>query len=278
MIPKNKKTPVYKSISFSALKIRRLQLHEPAMPNAYKPVVFRALKRSEIDSIPKDRYFVLEITPTGGQNTLTPVTASEEEVLVAIGLAKQLEKHLKSFHLGYRHHLRNYNGGGDDPSHINIFVSPIREDKMADCILSVMDGFFHGENECNICNNSYNHKEFCVLMHIYFKYIGILKNENRLPYSTFLNNKVFGKKSLFSERTYNTYATKDVFQSLSNELKYMKDKLNIEVDFTKHPQLPPKPNENIYKPAFQEIGWAFHYSDYFTKLREMRENLQAFNI
>jgi hypothetical protein len=276
MIPKNKKTPVYKSISFSALMNRRLQFNDSPLPNALNPVVFRDLKRSEIDNIPKERYFVIEITPTEGQDTLTPTTDTKK--CVVIRLEKPLEKFLKSFNLNHSHLQGNYIGGEGGSSHNNIFVPPIREDKMAECILGVMDGFFHGEDKCTICYSSYSYKDFCVLMHIYFKYIGILKNENRLPYSTFLKEKVFGKKSLFSERTYNTYATKDVFLSLSNELKNMKDKLNVEIDFTKHPQLPPKPNENIYKPAFQEIGWAFQQSDYFVELRELRKNLQTFNI
>jgi hypothetical protein len=135
-----------------------------------------------------------------------------------------------------------------------------------------MEDFFHDDENCTICNREYGRMDFCVLMHIYFKYIGFLKNESRLSYSTFLQEKVFVSKSKFGKRTFNTYANKASFKILRKQLE------TLEVDFKKHPKLPPDSNESILKPAFQEIGYAFQHSSYITDLIELRNDLQKFKI
>ena len=192
--------------------------------------------------------------------------------MVAITNVKLLEKQLKTFRQNLRSRLRGNNGGGGGPSSTILFNSPVNEDMMSDCIMNVMEDFFHGEENCTICNKEYSIMEFCVLMHIYLKYIGFLKNKSRLSYSKFLQEKVFASKSKLGERTYNTYANKEAYKTLEKQLK------NMEVDFNKHPKLPPDLKESILKPAFQEIGWAFQHSRYFIDLIELRNDLQKFKI
>ena len=93
-----------------------------------------------------------------------------------------------------------------------------------------------------------------------------------MPYSEFLQEKVFASKSKFGGRTFNTYANKEAYQILEKQLETLK------VDFKRHPKLPPDPTESILKPAFQEVGWAFQHSTYFSELIELRDNLQKLDI
>lgn len=244
----------------------------PNLPDERNPVVVRLVTRSELEAIPRDRYDV-KVICVRVPSLETGEVGGEEELMVAITNSEQLVKQLKIFRRKYRVSLRKNKGGGDDgPPSNSLFNPPVREDLMADCIIQVMDNFFRGEENCSICNREYGRMDFCVLMHLFFKYIGFLKNESRLPYSTFLQEKVFAGKSKFGERTYNTYANKDAYQFLGKQLETLK------VDFKKHPKLPPDPTESVLKPAFQEIGWAFQHSPYFSDLRELRNNLQKLDI
>lgn len=243
----------------------------PDLPDKHNPVIVRVVTRSELTAIPRDRYEVRVI------KVMVPLqdngeVGGEEELMVAITNVKLLEKQLKTFRQNLRSRLRGNNGGGDGPSSTILFNSPVNEDMMSDCIMNVMEDFFHGEENCTICNKEYSIMEFCVLMHIYFKYIGFLKNKSRLSYSKFLQEKVFASKSKLGERTYNTYANKEAYKTLEKQLK------NMEVDFNKHPKLPPDLKESILKPVFQEIGWAFQHSRYFIDLIELRNDLQKFKI
>lgn len=243
----------------------------PDLPDKHNPVIVRVVTRSELAAIPRDRYEVRVI------KVMVPLldngeVGGEEELMVAITNVKLLEKQLKVFRQNLRSRLRGNNGGGGGPSSTILFNSPVNEDMMSDCIMNVMEDFFHGEENCTICNKEYSIMEFCVLMHIYFKYIGFLKNKSRLSYSKFLQEKVFASKSKLGERTYNTYANKEAYKTLEKQLK------NMEVDFNKHPKLPPDLKESILKPAFQEIGWAFQHSRYFIDLIELRNDLQKFKI
>lgn len=243
----------------------------PELPDERNPVIIRSLTRSELAAIPRDRYDI-RVLKVRVPLLETGEVGGEEELVVAITDTMNLAKRLKKARQAYRNRLRNNGGGGDGPSSSGIFNSPINEDLMSDCILSVMDDFFHDDENCTICNREYGRMDFCVLMHIYFKYIGFLKNESRLSYSTFLQEKVFVSKSKFGKRTFNTYANKASFKILRKQLE------NLEVDFKKHPKLPPDSNESILKPAFQEIGYAFQHSSYITDLIELRNDLQKFKI
>ena len=243
----------------------------PELPDERNPVIIRLLKRSELAAIPRDRYDI-RVLKVRVPLLETGEVGGEEELVVAITDTMNLAKQLKKLRQNLRNRLRNNGGGGDGPSSSGIFNSPINEDLMSDCILGVMEDFFQGDENCTICNREYGRMDFCVLMHIYFKYIGFLKNESRLSYSTFLQEKVFVSKSKFGKRTFNTYANKASFKILRKQLE------NLEVDFKKHPKLPPDSNESILKPAFQEIGYAFQHSSYITDLIELRNDLQKFKI
>ena len=169
----------------------------PELPDERNPVIIRSLTRSELAAIPRDRYDI-RVLKVRVPLLETGEVGGEEELVVAITDTMNLAKQLKKLRQNLRNRLRNNGGGGDGPSSSGIFNSPINEDLMSDCILSVMEDFFHDDENCTICNREYGRMDFCVLMHIYFKYIGFLKNESRLSYSTFLQEKVFVSKSKFS--------------------------------------------------------------------------------
>ena len=191
-------------------------------------------------------------------------------MIVMIEMIDKLQKEMTSFRKEMLILNRKRHSGGLPPC--NLFHYPIDEDKMAECILDRVNRFFHGDKTCDILDKEYNRMEFCVLVHIYFKYIGILKNKSCLSYSTYLQNKVFLDKSEFGERTYNTYANKDIFKNLEKELS------NTKVSFKVHPERPKVPDGKFLMRAFQEIGYAFHHSDYFDELRELNKTMQCFDI
>ena len=237
----------------------------PALPTKDFPIVVRAASRDEIDDIPRDLYTVTVLATVKRPGL-------EEALVIALTRIDECQDSFKSLLLNI-HDIVRKSGGGDEPPG-NLFFAPIDEGKLADCIIGVMRGFFHDEETCNICDKEYNRMEFCVLMHIFFKHINILKNPNRLPFSMYLQNQVLVGKEKFSERTYNTYAAKGPFGLLEDELK---DNV-FEVNFQVHPVPPKVPDGKFLRLAFQEIGHAFLHSDYFNELREFRENLQSFKI
>lgn len=185
----------------------------PELPDERNPVIIRSLTRRELAAIPRDRYDI-RVLKVRVPLLETGEVGGEEELVVAITDTMNLAKQLKKLRQNLRNRLRNNGGGGDGPSSSGIFNSPINEDLMSDCILGVMDDFFHDDENCTICNREYGRMDFCVLMHIYFNYIGFLKNESRLSYSTFLQEKVFVSKSKFGKRTFNTYANKAFVQDI----------------------------------------------------------------
>jgi len=249
----------------------------PELPDERNPVIVRALTRSELAAIPRDRYEVRVISvriPTLD----TGEVGGEEELVVAITNTEQLARQLKKVRQNLRKRLRDNNGGGGPPSSENPFKDPINQYLMADCVIQVMEDFFHGEDKCTICDQKYNNMEFCVMMHIFFKKIHFLKKETRLQFSKFLQNKVFAGKSGFI-RTFNTYADKDIYSDFE-------DQLDIEqYNFKKRPaSIPPEMKPSDYHQrmmldmslAFQEIGWAFQKSPYFKELKELKKTVNEF--
>lgn len=249
----------------------------PELPDERNPVIVRVVTRSELAAIPRDRYEVRVISvriPTLD----TGEVGGEEELVVAITNTEQLAKQLKKVRQNLRNRLRDNNGGGGAPSSENPFKDPINQYLMADCVIQVMEDFFHGEDKCTICDQKYNNMEFCVMMHIFFKKIHFLKKETRLQFSKFLQNKVFAGKSGFI-RTFNTYADKDIYKAFDEQL-------DIKLfDFKKHPvPIPPEEKSSDYHQrmmqdmgqAFQEIGWAFQKSIYFKELKELRKTMNEF--
>lgn len=273
MISKKSNLPSIRGCSHSSLRdLKSVMNAVPDLPNRRLPVVVRTATIGEIVGIPRDRFSVKVLgSAVKTFSVKDSVRTGEEQLVVAISCLDKARKEMASFRKGYRVQVRK-NGAVDELSFAEIFHAPIDEDKLSDCILGVISSFFHGEESCTIYNMKFCRMEFCVLVQLFFKYIGILKKESRLPFSTYLQKKVFVKKSEFGVRTYNKYAGKDIFQ------KFAKDLESITVDFKRHPKYPPESNENILKLVFQEIGWAFQHSDYFIELRELRKTMETFNL
>ena len=123
----------------------------PELPDERNPVIVRALTRSELAAIPRDRYEVRVISV----RILTLDTGEvggEEELVVAITHTEQLARQLKKVRQNLRKRLRDNNGGGGPPSSENPFKDPINQYLMADCVIQVMEDFFHGEDKCTICD------------------------------------------------------------------------------------------------------------------------------
>ena len=254
--------------SFSNLNnIIQPQKPDLVLPTPKNPLVICVATRREIANIPRNQYVVKILRPL---RSLYRGDKMEERLVVMIKHVELLKKEIESLRYDYR--IRKRNGGGDGLPPSNLFYEPIDEGKMADCILKNVNKFFHDDETCTILDKEYNRMEFCVLVHIYFKYIGILKNKSRLSFSTYLQFWVFAGKSEFGERTYNTYANKDIFKNLEKELS------NTKVSFRFHPEQPKVPDGKFLMRAFQEIGYAFHHSDYFDELRELNKTMQCFDI
>ena len=237
----------------------------PALPTKDFPIVVRAASRDEIDDIPRDLYTVTVLATVKRPGL-------EEALVIALTRIDECQDSFKSLLLNI-HDIVRKSGGGDEPPG-NLFFAPIDEGKLADCIIGVMRGFFHDEETCNICDKEYNRMEFCVLMHIFFKHINILKNPNRLPFSMYLQNQVLVGKEKFGERTFNKYADKKHFKLLKDELKGEV----FEVNFQVHPVPPKVPDGKFLRLAFLEIGYAFQHSGYFTELKELRDTMKSFKL
>ena len=233
----------------------------PALPNKYFPIVVRAASRDELDDIPRDLYTVTVLATVKRPDL-------EEALVIALTRIDECQDSFKSLLLNI-HDIVRKSGGGDEPPG-NLFYAPIDEDKMADCIIGVMKGFFHGEETCNICDRDYNPTEFCVLVHIFFKYIKILKSQSRLPFSKYLKNKVLVGKEKFVERTFNKYAGKQHFKNFETEVK------DLTINFRSHAMPLKGPDGKFLRLAFIEIGYAFLRSDYFNELRKLRKNVLTF--
>ena len=278
-IPKNRNKQLFLWEPFDNLEDRRKRVAVSALPDRQNPVIVRFVTRSELAAIPRDRYEV-KVIKVRVPLMETDEAVGEEELCVVITNVDQLSKQLKGLRYRYRTLMRKNGGGGGGggvpPS--NPFCDPINQEKMADCIIQVMDDIFHGEEQCTICDKNYNRMEFCVLMHIFFKKANFLKKESRLPFSKFVQNKVLAGKSGFV-RTYNTYADKDIYKTFEEELDIKT------MNFRKRPAtVPPDEKPKDYHQcvmqemslAFQEIGWHFQKSPYFKELKKLKETVNQF--
>ena len=150
-----------------------------------------------------------------------------------------------------------------------LFYSPIDDGSMSDCIKKAIAHFFGEKETCKINGSEYKPAAFCVLMHDYFIRMHIMKNTTRTPFCEYLMKYVLRGDMTFTSRTFTSYANgyKDVEQDLV-------DPMRVRFNFNTHPEPSGKP---IHE-AFQEIGHFFHNSKYFTRLREMRDNMKGFMI
>lgn len=276
-IPKNRKKPLFQWEPFDNLEGRRKRGTVSVLPDRQNPVVVRFVTRSELAAIPRDRFDV-KVIKVRVPLLETGEIGGEEELMVAITNTEQLARQLKKVRRNLRNRMRNNNGGGGNPPSGNLFKEPIDQYQMADCIIQVMDDFFHGEEKCTIYDQKYNNMEFCVMMHIFFKKIHFLKKETRLQFSTFLQNRVFAGKPGFV-RSFNTYADKDNYKAFEEQLD-----IN-QYNFKNRPvPIPSEKKPSDYHQrmmvdiglAFQEIGWAFQKSPYFIKLKELKKTVNGF--
>lgn len=275
------------------------------LPNKEVPIVVQKLTMGQIKAIPKNRFAVSLIDAPAPRVMTAPGhrgggTTSRREVQKIRRLVRQLsggnamrlipgsfsvipeeddgtklytaiiakvdEIKENATNLYYANRKLSRNQGGDPPDD-NLFYEPIDEGKMSDCIMKVITGFFVDNNKCKIHGREYKLAEFCLLIHIYFLRIGILKNETHKPFCEYLLKSVLKDKKKFTPRTFNNYAKEH-----EDEEKEFTDKKRLEIDF----RYRPKPSNRPFLDAFHEIGFVFHHSDYFSELRDLRKRMNSF--
>lgn len=193
---------------------------------------------------------------------------STKEYLTFIEIINQLSK--EGIRLYYENCELKRKLNNDPPDDSGIFYPPVDEDKLSDCIRLIISQFFGNGIIGKICGRITKLVEFCMLMYCYFKYINILKNKALKPFSDYLEKKVFPEEAKFTAKTFNNYARKSTFVKLEKDLT---DKTRPKINFSHHP-VP----DGTLQDAFHEIGWNFHHSPYFDKLREQKNNITGFDI
>jgi hypothetical protein len=150
-----------------------------------------------------------------------------------------------------------------------LFYSPIDDGSMSDCIKKAIAHFFGGKDTCKIVGKEYKPVAFCLLMHDYFIRMHIMKNTTRTPFCDYLQKRVLKGEMKFTSRTFTGYAQdhKDAIQDFTDSGK-------LKINFNVHAEPSCKPLQD----AFHEIGYYFHNSGYFKRLREMRDNMKGFMI
>lgn len=164
-------------------------------------------------------------------------------------------------------------GGGGKPPHNSIFNRLVDEDELADCILNIVDKFFHGAKECKICEVNFNLYDFFLLTQYYFNYIKILEKKSNLAFCDYLKQKVFAGLDKIGIRNYNIYAKKEKYTNFAELLNN-----KIDIRFVNRPELPRPKTDNFLLAPFQEIGWYFQHSDYFDKLRKEKDKAKSLII
>ena len=199
----------------------------------------------------------------------------EGDVVYVMDLMDKVQMTMKDIRNEARKESRANGGGGGGGSTpgTRIFNRLVDEDKLADCIIQIVNKLFHGEKECEICKIGFNVYEFFLLTHYYFDYIKILEKKTQLAFCEYLNNKVFAGKNKVGVRNFNNYVKKDVYTNFEELLKNNKN-----IKFDSRPELPRPKTENRLLAPFQEIGWKFQHSDYFDKLRRQKEIVASFKI
>jgi hypothetical protein len=277
------------------------------LPDLSRPVVINDLTQSQIAAIPKDQYVVDVLGPAKSvriANAVARYTAQRQKhgqrnttsksfmafskkqtlrdrilggggkeqtfttLIQLIETVRAQAQQLQDQDRLLRRKLKSGNGGPPDSG---IFYPPIDEDEMADCIFMVIDQYFHGEAIGNVCGQDYSLAQFCVLTHCFFRRTKLLQNSSQQPFCIYLNNKVFGGEEKFTVKTFNNYANRNDFQTIEPELI---DPSRLKTNFVLHPTA----DGNSLKEAFQEIGWAFLHSEYFSRLKTQKENMKNFGI
>ena len=278
------------------------------LPNPNVPVVVQQLTKGQIEAIPKDRFTVSMIKTQGavlfapsehgggghGGNlgrivvgarprrtrlsrvpkyrkarlTVSPEVERTNLYTAIITLTDRIKSNAERLYNENRQLARDQ--VDTPPQDSGLFIPPIDDVSMSDCIMKAIIHFFGEEDTCKIMGKKYKLPAFCLLMHNYFIRIGILKNVTRTPFCNYLLEQVLKDwKVTFTSRTFTNYA-----EAYKNVKEDFTEKDGLKIDFS----VLPKQDKNFLQNAFHEIGHFFHTSEYFTHLRDMRYNLNEFKI
>lgn len=272
------------------------------LPNRSTPLVIQKLTLRQIASIPRDKYAVAVIDPEGTSvdmlasrgGAMSAATSRRlryqriiirrkahtrygrysvsgdgtREFTTVISLLHQIQHHVETIYYENRELNRN---NPNNPSPIkDIFLMPIDAGRMSDCIKKIVLDVFGNDDKGKICNREIKLVEFCLLMHYYFIRIKILENTSRQPFCEYLEKYVFADQSRFTAKTFNNYANEDKYKKAEQDFTEAK---RLDINFKKHPT----PNGTL-QDVFHEIGYIFHNSPYFDELREIRKNIDNFDI
>lgn len=194
---------------------------------------------------------------------LAKAIGNEERLVAIIDNIKSLVSELEEIHENYR---MNNTDNSKSPRNHDIFLPPIEENKMADCILKIKNDFFGCKKTCTLADKTWNVTDFCLLMFLSFGRMQILRNPSRKPFCLFLQEKVFMGDDLLKVKNFNNYANHANYQTLAKELPRLPFDLSIR----------PSTNNNSSFLACHEIGRAFHKSEYFRSLRTLKKNIDEF--
>ena len=276
------------------------------LPNDNVPFVVQRLTMGQINAIPKDRFAVSLIeTPMamaspgrggGGRSsglkfqirrqtrpakrdgvirfvrkpsgTIAAEVDGTKQYTAMITLIEQMKQNADSFLDTTLVLSRNQRNNPPEPDS-GLFYSPIDDGSMSDCIKKAIAHFFGQKDTCKILGKEYKPAVFCLLMHDYFIRMHIMKNTTRTPFCEYLQKHVLKDEMMFTSRTFTGYAQdhKDAIQDFTDSGK-------LKINFNVHAEPSGKPLQD----AFHEIGYYFHNSGYFKRLREMRDNMKGFMI
>ena len=237
------------------------------LPTLSNPVVVQRLTRQQIAAIPRDKYAVRVIRHFAYRNRKNRIKKGglHEELVVVVKIIKQAQSLLDEIHSKYQT-LNTTGGGGNIPPEFDIFRSPIDEDKMADCIFKVKEGFFGCHDTCTIGKKECNITDFCLLVHFAFRKMNLLNNYFRKPFCEYLQAKVLMNDEKLKVKNFNNYANSKAYKKLEKDLAH--ECFNLEERLPKH--------ENPLFLTCHDIARAFHESKYFSQLRTGKNNFKDF--
>ena len=159
------------------------------LPTKDNPIIVQQLTQAQIDAIPRDRFAVAVIGPTKlTAPTFVVVPGTGEQLfLTFITHLDELKKDGNDIFALIRNHTRN--GGDDIPPENEMFLPPIDDNKMSDCIMRVILHFFGNNDKAKVHGYELKLSEFCVLIHYYFLRINVLKKNGRKPFCEYLEKK-----------------------------------------------------------------------------------------
>ena len=192
---------------------------------------------------------------------------------VAIASLGELKEQIDELYHSNRELSRNNASG--PPSENALFYEPIDEGCLSDCFMEIIAGYFGDSDKCKLYGHDFKLHEFCLLVHYYFRRIGIMKTNARQPFSEYVRKSVLKDETAFTDKTFNNVA-----KLYEDKEKEFTDKKLNEINFDFLPSKDAKSNKPLQQLlyAFQDIGYNFHNSDYFKYLRETRKRMNDFYL